>query len=225
MIKPGLTVHRLELFLAVLDHGGWVAPPGLPHQPARRLRAPAWTRSTLWRPARRASGRRVRPTARRAWSSHTRGGLALLRTAEQSGGRRARGSGGLPHDRCQHDSRYLLLPAALGQFHATYPGSPSGSRSAIPGHRALGGGGSTGAGSDRRSAAVPGLAAEPWVKDELVLIVPRGHPFARRRSVRAPRLPPNRTSPARKARARAAWPSAISRGRVHAHPSNGAGEH
>ena len=32
---------------------------------------------------------------------------------------------------------------------------------------------------------VPGLAAEPWVTDELVLIVRRGHPFARRRAVTA----------------------------------------
>jgi DNA-binding transcriptional LysR family regulator len=31
----------------------------------------------------------------------------------------------------------------------------------------------------------PGLAAEPWVKDELVAIVARRHPLARRRSIRA----------------------------------------
>src|SRR5437016_14036155 len=30
---------------------------------------------------------------------------------------------------------------------------------------------------------MPELAAEPWVRDELVLIVPRHHAFARRRSV------------------------------------------
>jgi DNA-binding transcriptional LysR family regulator len=30
---------------------------------------------------------------------------------------------------------------------------------------------------------MPELVAEPWVRDELVLIVPRHHPFARRRSL------------------------------------------
>jgi DNA-binding transcriptional LysR family regulator len=34
----------------------------------------------------------------------------------------------------------------------------------------------------------PGLVAEPWVQDELVLIVPRGHPFARQRAVRPPAI-------------------------------------
>src|SRR5207302_956409 len=113
MIKPGLTVHRLELFLAVLDHGGVGRAAQACHisQPAvsehlRELEAHFGVRLV------ERHGRRARPTAAaRGVEPYARQALALLRTA--------------------------------------------------------------------------GLAAEPWVQDELVLIVPRGHAFARRRAVTA----------------------------------------
>src|SRR6266566_2392672 len=121
MIKPGLTVHRLELFLAVLDHGE-----------VRRLRAGSLTIGASTTPG------------------------------------------------------TYLLPAALGRFHATYPGitlrleisdTREIERSVAVGQLELGVIG--------EAPLVPGLAAEPWVTDELVLIVPRGHPFTRRRAVTA----------------------------------------
>src|SRR5437660_1575456 len=143
-----------------------------------------------------AAARVVEPYARQA--------LALLRTAEQVAGEvRGLRAGSLTIGASTTPGTYLL-PAALGQFHATYPGvtlrleisdTRDIERSVAVGQLELGVIG--------EGPLVPGLAAEPWVKDELVLIVPRGHPFARRRSVRAPAM---------KARARAAWPSAISRG-------------
>src|SRR2546421_173632 len=95
MSKPGLTVHRLELFLAVLDHGGVGRAAQACH------------------------------ISQPAVSEHLRGLEAHfgVRLVERHGQR-------------------------------------------VP-------------------PLVPGLAAESWVKDELVLIVPRGHPFARRRAVPA----------------------------------------
>ena len=71
-------------------------------------------------------------------------------------------------------------------FHATYPGitlrleisdTRGIERSVAVGQLELGVMG--------EAPLVRGLAGEPWVKDELVLIVSRGHPFARRRSVPA----------------------------------------
>src|SRR5207244_11313415 len=79
-----------------------------------------------------------------------------------------------------------LLPAALGRFHATYPGitlrleisdTREIERSVTVGQLELGVIG--------EAPLVPGLVAEPWGQDESVLIVPRGHPFARRRAVTA----------------------------------------
>src|SRR5207245_7062321 len=82
-----------------------------------------------------------------------------------------------------------LLPAALGRFHAAPPalalslqigGTREIERSVAAGQLELGVIGD--------APLVTGLAAEPWVKDELVLIVPRGHRFARRRAVTAPAI-------------------------------------
>src|SRR5437660_1791141 len=84
--------------------------PGLPHQPARRLRAPAWTGSALWRPTRRAS-RAARPAdCRGARGRALRApGPRVAAHRRASGGRRARASGRPPHDRRQHDSRHPVL--------------------------------------------------------------------------------------------------------------------
>jgi len=188
MTKPGLTVHRLELFLAVLDHGGVGRAAQACHisQPAvsehlRGLEAHFGIRLV------ERHGQRVRPTAAaRAVEPYARQALALLRTAEQAAGEvRGLRAGSLTIGASTTPGTYLL-PAALGRFHATYPGitlrleisdTRGIERSVAVGQLELGVIG--------EAPLVRGLAAEPWVKDELVLIVSRGHPFARRRSVPA----------------------------------------
>src|SRR5207244_9418850 len=88
MIKAGLTVHRLELFLAVLDHGGVSRAAQACHisQPAvsehlRGLEAHFRVRLV------ERHGRRVRPTAAaRVVEPFARQALALLSTAEQAAG-------------------------------------------------------------------------------------------------------------------------------------------
>src|SRR5438477_556983 len=184
MIKPGLTVHRLELFLAVLDHGGVGRAAQACHisQPAvsehlRGLEAHFGVRLV------ERHGQRIRPTAAaRVVEPYARQALALLRTAEQAAGEvRGLRAGSLTIGASTTPGTYLL-PAALGRFHATYPGitlrleisdTRGIERSVAVGQLELGVIG--------EAPLVRGLAAEPWVKDELVLIVPRGHPFERRR--------------------------------------------
>src|SRR2546421_3496957 len=98
MSKPGLTVHRLELFLAVLDHGGVGRAAQACHisQPAvsehlRGLEAHFGVRLV------ERHGQRVRPTAAaRVVEPYARPALALLRTAEQTAGRGRRGPAGSP---------------------------------------------------------------------------------------------------------------------------------
>src|SRR5438046_4072430 len=124
MTKPGLTVHRLELFLAVLDHGGVGRAAQACHisQPSvsehlRGLEAHLGVRLV------ERHGQRVRPTAAaRVVEPYARQALALLRTAEQAAGEvRGLRAGSLTIGASTTPGTYLL-PAALGQFHATYPG-------------------------------------------------------------------------------------------------------
>src|SRR5207247_9551177 len=132
-------------------------------------------------------GQRGRPTAAaRVVEPYGRQALALLRAAQQAAGEvRGLRAGSLTIGASTTPGTYLL-PAALGRFHATYPGitlrleisdTREIERSVAVGQLELGVIG--------EAPLVPGLTAEPWVKDELVLIVPRGHPFARRRAVPA----------------------------------------
>src|SRR5256885_7442356 len=89
MVKPGLTVHRLELFLAVLDHGGVGRAAQACHisQPAvsehlRGLEAHFGIRLV------ERHGQRVRPTAAaRAGEPYPRHAPAPLRTAQPAAGR------------------------------------------------------------------------------------------------------------------------------------------
>src|SRR5256886_3783954 len=188
MISPAPAVPRLELFLAVLDHGGVGRAAQACHisQPAvsehlRGLEAHFGVRLV------ERHGQRVRPTAAaRVVEPYARQALALLRTAEQAAGEgRGLRAGSLTIGASTTPGTYLL-PAALGRFHAAHPGIALSleisdtreiERSVAVGQLELGVIGEAPLG--------PGLAAEPWVKDELVLIVPRGHPFARRRAVAA----------------------------------------
>src|SRR3989475_5686866 len=124
MIKTGLTVHRLELFLAVLDHGGVgrAARPCHISHPAvsehlRGLEAHFGIRLV------ERHGQRVRPTAAaRAVEPYARQALALLRTAEQAAGEvRGLRAGSLTIGASTTPGTYLL-PAVLGRFHAAHPG-------------------------------------------------------------------------------------------------------
>src|SRR5207248_8803352 len=124
MVKPGLTVHRLELFLAVLDYGGVGRAAQACHisQPAvsehlRGLEAHFGVRLV------ERHGQRVRPTtAARVVEPYARQALALLRTAEQAAGEvRGLRAGSLAIGASTTPGTYLL-PAVLGRFHAAHPG-------------------------------------------------------------------------------------------------------
>ncbi|HMG18236.1 MAG TPA: LysR family transcriptional regulator [Gemmatimonadales bacterium] len=188
MAKPGLTLHRLELFLAVLDQGGVgrAAKACNISQPAvsehlRGLGAHFGVQLLERR------GRSVRPTpAARLLEPYARQAVGLLRGAERAAADlQGLRSGSLTVGASTTPGTYLL-PAALGRFHAAYPGlalslqindTREVERWVTVGQLELGVIG--------EAPLVPGLVAEPWVQDELVLIVPRGHPFARQRAVRA----------------------------------------
>src|SRR5881296_3936272 len=188
MAKPALTLHRLELFLAVLDEGG-VGRAAKAHnisQPAvsEHLQGLA---AHFGVPLLERRGRSVRPTpSARLLEPYARQAVGLLRGAERAAvDLRGLRTGSLMIGASTTPGTYLL-PAALGRFHAAHPGitlrleisdTREIERSVAVGQLELGVIG--------EAPLVPGLTAEPWVKDELVLIVPRGHPLARRRAVTA----------------------------------------
>jgi len=186
MAKPGLTLHRLELFLAVLDTGGVARAAATRHisQPAvsehlRGLEAHFGVALLERR------GRGVRPTAAaRALEPFARQAVELLRHAERAA-EELRGvqAGALTIGASTTPGTYLL-PAALGVFHAAYPAVSLtlkiGDTREIERLVAVG---ELELGVIGEAPLVHGLVATPWVGDEMVLIVPRGHPLARRRSV------------------------------------------
>ncbi|MGH7612567.1 MAG: LysR substrate-binding domain-containing protein [Gemmatimonadales bacterium] len=188
MAKPGLTLHRLDLFLAVLDEGG-VGRAGN----ARNISQPAVSEHLQGLGAYfgvrllERHGRSVRPTqAARLLEPYARQTLGLLRGAEQAvADLRGLRGGSLIVGASTTPGTYLL-PTALGKFHAAYPGiglslrigdTREIERWVVAGQVELGVIG--------EAPLLPGLAAQPWMKDELVLIVPRRHRLARRRAVRA----------------------------------------
>src|SRR2546427_6232957 len=191
MTKPGLTVHRLELFLAVLDHGGVARAAQACHisQPAvsehlRGLEAHFGIRLV------ERHGQRVRPTAAaRAVEPYARQALALLRTAEQAAGEvRGLRAGSLTIGPSTSPGTYLCH-AILGRFHAAQPGIALSLR--ISDTREIERwvlAGQVELGVIGEAPLLRGLEAERWVQDELVLIVQRGHAFARQRAVRAPAI-------------------------------------
>src|SRR2546428_7494518 len=191
MIKTGIPFHRRELSLAVLDQGGVGRAAQACHisQPAvsehlRGLEAHFGIRLV------ERHGQRVRPTAAaRAVEPYARQALALLRTAEQAAGEvRGLRAGSLTIGASTTPGTYLL-PAVLGRFHAAYPGitlrleisdTREIERSVAVGQLELGVIG--------EAPLVPGLVAGTWRKADVVLIVQRGHAFARQRAVRAPAI-------------------------------------
>ncbi|HEU5260755.1 MAG TPA: LysR family transcriptional regulator [Gemmatimonadales bacterium] len=187
MAKPGLTLHRLELFLAVLDAGGVARAAH-----ARRLSQPAVSEHlrglegffgvTLFERV----GRGVQPTvAARVLEPFARQALGLLASAERAA-EELRGvrAGALTIGASTTPGTYLL-PATLGAFHGAYPGLALslriGDTREIERWVAVG---EVELGVIGAAPLVPGLGARPWVRDELVLVVPRNHRLARRRSVR-----------------------------------------
>lgn len=191
MAKPALTLHRLELFLAVLDEGGVGRAAK-----ARNISQPAVSEhlqglgAHFGVPLLERHGRHVRPTsAARLLEPYARQAVGLLRGAERAAADlRGLRRGSLTIGASTTPGTYLL-PAALGRFHAAHPGIAlslqiSDSRE-IERWVAVG---QVELGVIGEAPLLPGLEAERWVQDELVLIVPRGHSFARQRAVRAPAI-------------------------------------
>ncbi len=188
MAKPGLTLHRLELFLAVLDEGG-VGRAGR----ARNISQPAVSEHLQGLGAYfgvrllERHGRSVRPTqAARLLEPYARQTLGLLRGAEQAvADLRGLRGGSLVVGASTTPGTYLL-PTVLGRFHAAYPGVDLSLR--IGDTREIErcvGAGQAELGVIGEAPLQPGLEAHPWLQDELVLIVPRRHRLARQRAVRA----------------------------------------
>lgn len=188
MSKPALTLHRLELFLAVLDEGGVGRAAK-----ARNISQPAVSEhlqglgAHFGVPLLERHGRSVRPTpAARLLEPYARQAVGLLRGAERAAADlRGLHSGSLTIGASTTPGTYLL-PAALGRFHAAHPGIAMSLQ--ISDTREIErwvSAGQVELGVIGEAPLVPGLAAEPWVQDELVLIIPRGHRLERQRSVRA----------------------------------------
>jgi DNA-binding transcriptional LysR family regulator len=191
MSKPGLTLHRLELFLSVLDAGGI----GRAAQ-ARRVSQPAVSEhlrgleAFFGVPLFERAGRGVRPTAAaRLIEPFVRQALGLVTSAAQAAvelrglraGTAAVGASTTPGT--------YLLPQVLGRFHAAHPQIALTLR--IGDTREVEQWVAAGAveiGVIGATPLRPGLAAETWVQDELVAIVARRHTLAHRRTIAAAAL-------------------------------------
>src|SRR5256885_9253373 len=189
MAKPALTVHRLELFLAVLGEWGVgraanarnISHPDV-SDPLQGLAAHFGV------PLLERHGRRVRPTpAARLLEPYARQAVGLLRGAEQAAADlRGLRSGSLTIGASTTPGTYLL-PAALGRFHAAHPGIALSLR--ISDTREIerwvlaGGGGGVGG----RGGALPhGRAGGRGGWGELGVVAPRGRTAAAAGSLRAP---------------------------------------
>ncbi|HWP38829.1 MAG TPA: LysR family transcriptional regulator [Gemmatimonadales bacterium] len=186
MLKPALTLHRLELFLAVLDTGGVARAARTRHisQPAvtEHLRGlEAFLELTLFERA----GRGVRPTAAaRALEPLARQAVQAARLVERAARElREVRSGSLVLGASSTPGTYVL-PALVGQFRARHAGvtvtlrienSHTVERWVLDGSVDLGVIG--------EFPLLDGLTATPWIEDRLVLIVPRRHRLAARRRV------------------------------------------
>lgn len=186
MLKAGLTLHRLELFLAVLDHGGVGRAAR-----ARHISQPAVTEhlkgleAYFGVPLFERFGRTVRPTpGARMLEPYARRTVGLVRSAERAAAQYRGVEGGSLTVGASTTPGTYLVPAALGRFHDLHPAV--GLRLRIGGSRAVErwvAAGETDLGVIGEAPLAPGLLAEPWVEDELVVIVARRHPLARRRTV------------------------------------------
>jgi DNA-binding transcriptional LysR family regulator len=186
MSKPGLTLHRLELFLAVLDHGGVGRAAR-----ARHISQPAVTEhlkgleAYFGVPLFERSGRTLRPTAgARLLEPYARRTVGLVRSAERAAAQYRGLEGGSLTVGASTTPGTYLVPAALGRFHHLHPAV--GLRLRIGDSREVEQwvvAGDTELGVIGEAPLGPGLVGEPWVEDELVAIVARGHRLARRRTL------------------------------------------
>jgi DNA-binding transcriptional LysR family regulator len=191
MAKPGITLHRLELFLAVLDTGGVTRAAQ-----AQRISQPAVSEhlrgleAYFGVPLLERSGRGVRPTAAaRALEPFARQAVQAVRQAERTANELLEVQAGSLVVGASSTPGTYVLPGLLGRFHARHPGvvltlrienSRTIERWVTEGEVDLGVIG--------EFPLVPGLTATPWIEDRLVLIVPRRHRLASRRTVPPTRL-------------------------------------
>jgi len=186
MAKPGVTLHRLELFLAVLETGG-VAKAAR----ARRISQPAVSEHlrgleryfgvTLLE----RSGRGVRPTAAaRSLEPFARQALQAVRQAERTARELLEVQTGSLVVGASSTPGTHVLPGLLGRFHARHPAITLTLR--IENSRTIERWvteGEVDLGVIGEFPLLPGLTATPWIEDRLVLIVPPSHRLASRRSV------------------------------------------
>ncbi len=191
MAKPGVTLHRLELFLAVLQTGG-IAKAAK----ARRISQPAVSEHLrgleeyfgvallerlLFRSRPTAAARFLEPFARQA--------VQAVRQAERTARELTQvESGSLTVGASSTPGTYVL-PGLLARFRDQHPGVVLTLRIANSGtiERWVTEG-EVDLGAIGEIPLVPGLLATPWIRDRLVLIVPRGHRLSDRRTVRAAQL-------------------------------------
>jgi DNA-binding transcriptional LysR family regulator len=191
MAKPGVTLHRLELFLAVLETGG-VAKAAR----ARRISQPAVSEhlrgleeyfgvALLER-----HGRGVRPTAAaRLLEPYVRQALQAVRQAERTAHELTDVQAGSLVLGASSTPGTYVLPGLLGRFRARHPGVALTLR--IENSRTIErwvAEGEVDLGVIGEFPLREGLTATPWIEDRLVLIVPRGHRLASRRAVRPAQL-------------------------------------
>lgn len=186
MAKPGLTLHRLELFLTVLDSGGVARAAA-----QRNLSQPAVSEhlagleASFGMPLFERAGRGVRPTpAARALEPFVRQALGLVASAEQAAVElRGLRSGAVAVGASTTPGTYLL-PEILGRFHAAHPQISLrlriGDTQEVERWVAAG---AVELGVIGAAPTLAGLVAEPWLRDELVAIIPRRHRLARRRTI------------------------------------------
>jgi LysR family transcriptional regulator, low CO2-responsive transcriptional regulator len=186
MSKPGLTLHRLELFVTVLDSGGVARAAS-----ARRLSQPAVSEHLKGLEAFfgvrlfERAGRGVRPTdAARLLEPLVRQALGLMASAEQVAVElRGLRLGAITVGASTTPGTYLL-PSVLGRFHAAHPQIALKLR--IGDTRQVEQWVTSSAVEIGIIGAAPkltGLESQPWLQDELLVIVPRRHPLARRRAI------------------------------------------
>jgi DNA-binding transcriptional LysR family regulator len=189
MAKPGLTLHRLRLFVAVLDEGGVARAASREHisQPAVSEHLRGLEEHFGVRLFERV-GRGVCATAAaRQLEPYVRQAIQILKAAEQLAadlqGVRA---GSLTVGASSTPGTYLL-PHALGRFRVEYPGvalelrirnTEQVEKWVASGEVELGVIGDT---SDQTGS----FTSDPWLEDELVVLVPKHHALARRGSMSA----------------------------------------
>ncbi len=187
MVKPGLTLHRLRLFLAVLDEGGVARAAAKENisQPAVSEHLRGLEEHFGVRLIERV-GRGVSPTgAARQIEPYVRQVVQLLQNAEQlASDLQGVRTGTLTVGASSTPGTYLL-PAALGRFRLEHPGvglqlrirnTAQVEKLVASGEVELGI-----VGDD--SGLDDSFTADPWLEDELVVLVNSQHLLARRRSI------------------------------------------